>query len=326
MKRLVNQLFRYENICEVVIVKIQRNTIYITLVASVFSVVLYTVCIFFWNPQQSSPCYDWHTFISNLVIGIWGGAIVSLGIALVSYGESRRKDMEAFMRADLALFEHCGHFTDQNSVEWFDKYCALYKALSDCWANIKFLFDPRRHRLFLKEYIDFYWSFMILTEDQYNMLRYIAEPSRSEDIKNKIKDIVMEEIITQKGICKNILCNNRLTHDKEIAKKHIDDIYRNKNILKKFEFNQTLVTKQNFILLEPKFEVYIKEFREEMDKSNSTELDFIMPIDDAEYLQKAGYISGWTVGINGQTAKVSCKFITDNYFLLKAKLKLEENS
>lgn len=228
------------------------------------------------------------------------------------------------MRADLALFEHCGYFSDQNFVEWSDKYCALYKALSDCWANIKFLFDPGKHRLFLKDYIDFYWSFIVLAEDDYNLLWYITDPSTSEDIKNRIKDIVMEEIITQKGICKNILRNNRLTHDKEMAKKHIDDIYRNKRILKKFEFNQTLVTKQNFTLLEPKFEAYIKKIREEMDKSNSTELDFAMSVDDAKYLQKVGYISGWTVGINNQTAKISCKFIADNYFSLKAKLKPEK--
>lgn len=303
--------------------KIQRNTIYITLAASVFSLLLYIVCVFFWNPHKSSPCYDWHMFLSNLVIGIWGGAIVSLAIALVSYGENRRKDMEAFMSADSALFEHCSHFTDQNSVEWFDKYCILYKTLSDCWANIKFLFDPKRHRRFLKEYIDFYWSFIILTQDRYNILRYKIDSSDSDNTKKEIKDIVIEEIITQKGICKNILQNNRLTHDKEIAKKHIDDIYRNKNVFKKFEFNQTLVTKQNFTVLDSRFEEYIKKFCEEMDKSNSTELDFVMPIDDAEYLQKAGYISGWATGENNQTARVSCKFIVDNYFTLKAKMKPE---
>lgn len=305
--------------------KIQRNTIYITLIASVFSVLLYAVCVFGWNPPQSSACYSWHTFISNLVIGIWGGAIVSLVIAFVSYGENRRKDMEAFMAADRALFEHCGRFTNQNSVEWFEQYCALYATLSDCWSNIKFLFDPRKHRQFLKEYIDFYWEFIILTQDDYNLLKYTPELSSSESTKNKINNIIIEEIVTQRGICKNILHNNRLTHDKEMAKKNIDDIYRNKNIFKKFVFNQTLVTRRNFSLLEPRYEEYIKKFRIEMDKTNSTELNFVMPVDDAEYLQKAGYISGWSEEEKKQTKKVSCKFIVDNYFYLKSKLQKDKD-
>ena len=151
--------------------KTQRNIIYITIICSVISALLYAFCVFDWNPSKCSGGYNWNTYISNLILGVWGSSIISFIVGVVSYNECRRKDMEAFIFSQSDLFVHCMRFKKENSIEWFDEYAKLYRDLSNNWSNIWFLFDPVRQRLFLKEYIDYYGDFIELTQDKYNLLR-----------------------------------------------------------------------------------------------------------------------------------------------------------
>ena len=52
--------------------KTQRNIIYITIICSVISALLYAFCVFDWNPSKCSGGYNWNTYISNLILGVWG--------------------------------------------------------------------------------------------------------------------------------------------------------------------------------------------------------------------------------------------------------------
>ena len=143
--------------------KIQRNIIYATVIGSIVSALIYAYCIFQWKPDIGDKGYDFHTYISNIILGVWGSSIISLILGIVSYSECRRKDIESFILSQRALFEHCSSFKEKNSVEWFKEYVKLYRNLSDSWANIKFVFDPLKRRLFLKEVVDYYGDFIQLT-------------------------------------------------------------------------------------------------------------------------------------------------------------------
>ena len=58
-----------------------------------------------------------------------------------------------------------------------------------------------------------------------------------------------------------------------------------------------------------------------IDEENKTEIAYVMPIEDAEYLIKAGYLHGYTHGTNKMTAGVDCRFIVDHYFDMKKRVK-----
>lgn len=105
--------------------KTQRNIIYITIICSVISALLYAFCVFDWNPSKCSGGYNWNTYISNLILGVWGSSIISFIVGVVSYNECRRKDMEAFIFSQSDLFVHCMRFKKENSIEWFDEYAKL---------------------------------------------------------------------------------------------------------------------------------------------------------------------------------------------------------
>ena len=169
--------------------KTQRNIIYITIICSVISALLYAFCVFDWNPSKCSGGYNWNTYISNLILGVWGSSIISFIVGVVSYNECRRKDMEAFIFSQSDLFVHCMRFKKENSIEWFDEYAKLYRDLSNNWSNIWFLFDPVRQRLFLKEYIDYYGDFIELTQDKYNLLRQTDSVESQKKILDEINEI-----------------------------------------------------------------------------------------------------------------------------------------
>lgn len=300
--------------------KVQRNIIYVTAVGSIVAVLIYAYCVFFWNPCSNSIYYKCNIYVSNLIIGIWGSSIISLLIGIASYGETRRKDLEAFIFAQQGLFKHCAKYKMDNSVEWFDKYVELYRNLSNSWANIHFMFDPQKHRLFLKDYIDYFGDFIQLTQDKYYLLKQDIAGSSKETPMKEIDDIVISHRTLCRGITKFNIEENRLTHNMEIPFKYIDDIYRNRNVLKKFVFEQTILSETNFVVLDKKYEDYISVICKKLDKSNCTEIDYVMPTKDAEYLMKVGYLSGFTHGQKNMTSKIDARFIVDHYFDMKKRL------
>lgn len=297
--------------------KIQRNIIYVTVLGSVLSALIYAYCVFRWNPNAGDIGYTLYTYISNMVLGVWGSSIISLILGLVSYGECRRKDMEAFIFSQRALFEHCSFFKEKNSVEWFDEYVKLYRDLSNNWANIRFLFDPLKRRLFLKDYVDYYGDFIQLTQEKYYMLRSDLKPELRETLLNDIKKIVIRKQIFNQGIMHTIIDLNLLTHDMEIVIKNIDNIYKHKKSFHRYKFEKTLMSIDNFTVLDKENEKYLNKICKKIDKVNSTEITFKMPKKNADYLMKYGFLSNYTLGDIENTSKINCKFIVDHYFDMK---------
>lgn len=304
--------------------RIQRNTIYVTLMMSILSAIIYAYCIFGWTVEKSPVSYQWNTYVSNMILGIWGSSIISLVIGFVSYKECRKKCLERFIFARRALFNHCCKFKENNSSEWFDEYVNHFHLLNDSWSDIWFLIDPRRHRLFLKRCVDYYGDFIQLTQAKYFLLTQSINDEAKQDLLNDINEIVINKRTVDRGIMHFHIEENRFTHDMEMVIKNIDDIYRNKGTFKKYVFDKSLLTESNFTILESKYENYIKGIKKEIDKENKTEVAFEMPLNDANYLLKTGYLSGYTSGDNKMTSKVNCSFILDHYFDMKKRVKKNE--
>lgn len=301
--------------------KIQRNIIYTTVIGSIVSALIYAYCVFQWNPVVQDKWYNWHTYISNMILGVWGSLIISLILGIVSYSECRRKDLEAFIVAQRALFVHCSYFKEKNSVEWFDEYGKLYEELSDSWSNIWFLFDPLRRRLFLKECVDYYGDFIQLTQDKYRILKQKCGIELEQSLLNEIEGIVIEKQFYKQGSTSITIESNRLTSDMHMITKNIDNIYRNKKSFRRYFLGKTLLSDKNFKKLDKIYEEKLKRICIKMDKLNNTEVDFKMSVTDAEYLMGCGYLSGYTHGELGYTSKIECNFITDHYFDMKKRYK-----
>lgn len=297
--------------------KIQRNIIYATVAGSVISALIYAYCVFQWNPNMGDKGYDLHTYISNIVLGIWGSSIISLILGIVSYSECRRKDMEAFIFSQRALFEHCSTFEEKNSLEWFEEYVKLYRDLSNNWSNIRFLFDPMRRRLFLKAFVDYYGDFIQLTQKKYYLLKQNSNSGTKEILLNDIKEIVIEKQTYTQGITKMTVEHNLFTHDLEIAIKNIDNIYRCKKSFHKYKFEKTLMSVDNFTVLDRENENFLRKICKKIDEVNSTEIEFRMPKKNADYLKKYGYLSNYSLDNAEMTSKISCDFIVDHYFEMK---------
>lgn len=297
--------------------KIQRNIIYVTVIGSIVSALIYAYCVFQWNPDVGTQGNHLHTYISNIVLGVWGSSIISLILGIVSYSECRRKDMEAFIFSQRALFDHCSYFKEDNSVEWFEKYVELYRDLSNNWANIRFLFDPLKRRLFLKEFVDYYGDFIQLTQEKYYLLNQNTQPETKEKILNDINAIAIGKQTFVQGITQITLEYNLLTYDMEIAIKNIDNIYRRKKSFHKYKFEKTLMSVDNFTVLDKENENFLKKICRRIDEVNSTEIDFRMPKKNAEHLKKYGYISNYILDEAEMTSKINCNFIIDHYFEMK---------
>ena len=206
--------------------KLQRNVVYLTIIGSIASALIYAFCIFKWNPSPCSIWYKWNTYISNLTLGIWGSSIISFFIGIISYNECRKKDMETIIHAKRALFIHCSDYKEDNFVKWFDEYELLYQNLSDSLATIGFLFDPLRRRLFLKEYVDFYGDFIHLAEDKHFRIKNQIDNTDAKEISNIIigyKTQRQENFSIQFSF-------NRLTDNMGIATKNITNIYQKNSL------------------------------------------------------------------------------------------------
>ena len=148
---------------------------------------------------------------------------------------------------------------------WFDEYVDLYQELSDSWADIWFLFDPRRHRLYLKACVDFYGDFIQLTQDNYYLLDQPLDESTKQSLLDSIYKIAIKEKTINRGIMHFHVKENNLTADMELVIKRIDNIYRNKEICKSYVFNKSLLNKDTFVTLDQKYEKYIREFVKAID-------------------------------------------------------------
>lgn len=151
----------------------------------------------------------------------------------------------------------------------------------------------------------------------YTLLKQNIRPETKEKLLNDINAIVIEKQTFSQGITKITTEYNSLTHDMEIAIKNIDNIYRHKKSFHKYRFEKTLLSVDNFTVLDKENEKFLKKICKRIDGVNSTEIDFRMPKKNADYLKKYGYLSNYILDEGGMTSKINCNFIIDHYFEMK---------
>ena len=292
--------------------KVNRDTIYITLLLTIFSALVYAYCVF-WGVES-----DWNTYISNIILGVCGSSIVTFLIGIFSYNESKKKTLEEFIYVQRDLFELCGNYKKNDFVIWFKEYIDEVRKLEDCWANIWFLMDPRKHRLFLKEYVDYYGDLIQLLQDDYRILHLGEIPETAKNsILERINKIIIRNRTVDKGILKCTINENVLTSNMELTIKNINEIYRHRKVWTKYLFDKSLLNSDNFTILDYKYERYLSDIVKIIEEENSLDIKYMMPIKDAEYLMSKKYLSGFSYGENNMTSGISCRFIVDHYFDMK---------
>ena len=298
----------------------QRRIIYFTVAISFISIVVYYICVFVWAPATGLSC-RWNTFLSNTMLALFGSALLSAIVSYLSYCDCRQKSLEQYIKAHRAIFRLSGQYGKTDYAEWFENYCRLCEELSDAWAEIWFLIDPKRHRVYLKNISDFYEDLIVMTQESFRILKQgveLRDVVRKQVISDIDKIIFCEEEINHgKLIIKNR--NNRLTSNKELVFKNIDEIYRNRKLTREYSFTDTLVTNDVFVVLTAEQEKYVDKICHEIDRTNSCRINMRIPENIAQALLNAGYISGIhsdETGICG----LDCNFILDHYFWLKGRI------
>ena len=200
------------------------------------------------------------------------------------------------------------------------------RKLEDCWANIWFLMDPRKHRLFLKEYVDYYGDLIQLLQDDYRILHLGEIPETAKNsILERINKIIIRNRTVDKGILKCTINENVLTSNMELTIKNINEIYRHRKVWTKYLFDKSLLNSDNFTILDYKYERYLSDIVKIIDDENSLDIKYMMPIKDAEYLMSKKYLSGFSYGENNMTSGISCRFIVDHYFDMKKRFEKQSD-
>ena len=200
------------------------------------------------------------------------------------------------------------------------------RKLEDCWANIWFLMDPRKHRLFLKEYVDYYGDLIQLLQDDYRILHLGEIPETAKNsILERINKIIIRNRTVDKGILKCTINENVLTSNMELTIKNINEIYRHRKVWTKYLFDKSLLNSDNFTILDYKYERYLSDIVKIIDDENSLDIKYMMPIKDAEYLMSKKYLSGFSYGENNMTSGISCRFIVDHYFNMKKRFEKQSD-
>lgn len=302
--------------------KTQRNIIYITMGLIIVCITAYAGCVFGWSPIENSMADNWKVFLSNIIIGILGSSIVSLFIGIMSYKNDAERVMGTYKRKQVQLFDHCSMYNKyEDKVLWFKEYRKNYIELSDAWAEIAFLFDPMKHRLYLKEILDFYGDFIVLTQNEFRLLDEEISNEGKDQIMKKIKDIIFETKIKDQGILKTTLTTNKFTRNMEVTFNNIDGIYcnRKKFLLKKYVFHKTMINRECFEKLDFEDEIYVKSINNIIGNTSSTHVTLNIPENVVNNLMKKGYISGYLKNENGEYS-LDCQFILFHYFELKERM------
>ena len=260
------------------------------------------------------------TYFENISVGIIGSMFVSLLISLVTYFLEKKKALESYLLAYIALFNHCGQydcgFSTEQKIEWFKKYEKLFHDLDNSWGDIDYICDNNYNLLYLTAVRNYYFDFIILTYDHFGAL--IDDEEYNKHHIEYIEKVLYDADIRENGIFNRILYNNKLTYDMELVVKEIQAIYLNKHDSYRM-FLKTLVTDDVFNTLDSDEENAIVVLNEKMDKSNSAK-NVRNDISDeiCASLQKKGYIGTYSTDKENRT--INCNFIVNYYFELKSRL------
>ena len=301
--------------------RVQRKIVYITGALAAISIVLYFICVFVWNPIENTICWKWKTFTSNITLALLGSALLSLIVSYLSYCDCKTKALEHYKKIFRDLFDLSGQYGKTDYEKWFGNYCKLCGELGDVWSDIWFIADPQDHRLYLKGIVDFYHDLITMTQEKFRILS--AAIDAPDDVRNHViheidKYIIYEEYL-DRGELKIHVQHNRLTEKKELIFKNVDEIYRDRKISRSYKFEDTLVRKDVFMILTPEQEEAVRSICREIERTNSCEVTMRVPEEIAKVLLSSGYISGIKSDKDG-VCGLSCNFIINYYFELKAKL------
>ena len=299
----------------------QKRTVYIMIISSILCLFVYTLCVFLWRTDNESVCFLIKTYISNIILGLLGSSAVSGIVAFIAYLQNRKDTLEKYIFKYHELMAHCTKYMDikdyRERTDWFDSFVNYVRDLETIWSDIGFIFDIHKYRIYLKSVADYYNDFIYLTENKYRLLNENISENEKINISEEIDRIVIDEKKFKEGVITYTIRNNRFTDDMSSVNNTINKIYQNKKT-KNIKFNRTLVTKQNFIVLDANLEKYAEKMIELMKEKGRTDIELNIPEEVCEKMRNADYISSYT---KGKTDKrnVNCQFILYYYFYLKKK-------
>lgn len=299
----------------------QKRTVYVMIISSILCLFVYTLCIFLWRPDEESVYFLIRTYVSNIILGLLGSSVVSGIVAFISYLQNRKDTLEKYIFKYHELTAHCTKYMDINNyrerTDWFDSFVSYVKDLETIWSDIGFIFDIHKYRIFLKSVADYYNDFIYLTENKYRLLNENISEIEKNNISEEIDKIVIDEKKFKEGAITYTIRNNRFTDDMASVNNTIYKIYQNKEI-GNIIFNKSLVTTENFTILDDNLEKYVEKMIALMKETGGTDIELNIPESVCEKLSNADYISSYTMG-KSDIRKVNCQFILYHYFYLKKK-------
>lgn len=299
--------------------KMQKRTFKAMLISSLLCMFIYAICVFLWQPNETTNAFLLKTFISNIILGLLGSSVISGMIAVIAYLQNRNHTLQNYSSKYHELITHCSKYMEINEynkkVEWFDNFVCYVCDLETILSDIEFIFDRKKKKLFLKNVVQFYCDFIWLTENNFRLLTENISDSVKQSICKKIDNIVIDEKIIQKGITTCTYRNNRFTANIESVNKTINDIYNNKKV-EVLKFDSSLVSRNVFVILDDHIEKYVTKMIELMNESGKTEIQLEIPEEVCQKLQDVNYISSYSIS-NKDLKNVDCQFILAHYFDLK---------
>lgn len=291
--------------------KIQRNIIYLLFIGLGITTILYACCIFKWNTQGCVIEDKWKEFVSNLLVGIWGSAFVSLLISVIGYLNERKIVLRNYYKNWLILIEHCGEYLNYtDKAIWYKEYERKFHDFFDFGEEIAFFIDIRKHKKYLGEIVNFYNIFIILMQDDFKILNCALDKSTVE---NKIEETMLKKRTI-----------NKLNQDMTVDIMNFKKIYNIgvKGLFTKYRFNKTILTEASFKEVSQGVEENIKEIIKKMQKNGSTKVTIRISKSNVKVLEKKQYIYRATQ-LEGDYYELECRFILVHYFELKDSLKKE---
>ncbi len=300
----------------------QKRTIYVMIVSSIVCIIIYSICLFVWRPNSGTNEYLINIFVSNIILGLLGSSVISGIVAFIAYLQNRKDTLEKYIFKYHELIAHCLKYCDIDDhlkkVEWFNQYVNLVRDLETIWADIGFLIDLNKNRLFLKKVVDYYNDFIWLTENHYRLLGENIAEAAKKILSKEIDKIVIDETITKQGGMTHKVRHNRFTYNMAYISNSINEIYRDRKIFAKYIFDKSLVTREVFVFLDEKLEKYVEKMVDIINKTGKANIILDVPEKVCKELQKANYISSYSTG-DTKRREVNCQLILAHYFELKKK-------
>ena len=308
--------------------KNQKIIIYLLTVFTLAGVSTYLCCTFQWNMSANIVSSPQYMFISNISLGIFCSAFISIIIALITYFSEKAKLLDDYFWTFKKLFDLSSKFPKgyqfKEKEDWFNNYKELCIDLNHITSQLSFLFDISFHAKYLRQVTTYYMDFILLTQSSFLFLERFTQDmddSKRKELCDYIDSIVIETETVNHGILKMTTEFIKLTHHKELVMKYVDEIAKCSlfNIFKRYHFTQTLITKENFILLDKDTENYVKKIIKETHKTNSNTVVLDMPTDVCEILLQNKYLYSYSI-LSGEKKKLQIDFILNHYFDLKTRL------